>query len=181
MKRFLTLLKRKDIRSYISRSWSVSWPMTLMMFFEFLIGLTDAYIAGRVNKEIQATYGFVIQLYFIFIVIANALTVGTVSVVSKLFTSGNKDELTEAVFSSIVTTTIAGIVLAASGILFSPEIIKILNIPLWLVRIPLSYIFVVLFGFGAVSVWWSMNLSQFVQAFLISKRYFNRGWLRGLT
>jgi putative MATE family efflux protein len=51
----------------------------------------------------------------------------------------------------------------------------------WFVRIPLSYIFVVLFGFGPVSVWWSMNLSQFLQAYLISRRYFNRGWLRGLT
>jgi Na+-driven multidrug efflux pump len=47
----------------------------------------------------------------------------------------------------------------------------------WLVRIPLSYIFVVLFGLGPVSVWWSMNLSQFLQAFLISKRYLKRGWL----
>jgi Na+-driven multidrug efflux pump len=46
----------------------------------------------------------------------------------------------------------------------------------WLVRIPLSYIFVVLFGFGPVSVWWSMNLSQFLQAFLISKRYFKKEW-----
>jgi len=45
------------------------------MFFEFLIGLTDVYIAGKVSKEIQATYGFVIPLYFIFIVIGNALTV----------------------------------------------------------------------------------------------------------
>jgi len=88
--------------------------MTLIMFFEFLIGLTDVYIAGRISKEVQATYGFVIQLYFIFIVIANALTVGTVSVVSRLFTSRNKDELTKAVFSSIVTATIAGIILAAA-------------------------------------------------------------------
>ncbi len=47
----------------------------------------------------------------------------------------------------------------------------------WFVRIPLSYIFVVLFGFGPVSVWWSMNISQFVQAFVMSKRYFNREWL----
>jgi hypothetical protein len=39
--------------------------MTLIMFFEFLIGLTDVYIAGKVGKEIQAAYGFVIQLYFI--------------------------------------------------------------------------------------------------------------------
>jgi putative MATE family efflux protein len=47
----------------------------------------------------------------------------------------------------------------------------------WLVRIPLSYILVVFFGFGAVSVWWAMNISQFVQAFAISIRYFNREWL----
>ena len=140
MTKFLTLLKREDIRSYISRSWSVSWPMTLIMFFEFLIGLTDVYIAGRVSKEVQATYGFVIQLYFIFIVIANALTVGTVSVVSKLFTSGNKDELTETVFSSIVTATVAGIILAAAGILLSPKIIKILNIPEELKALAISFI-----------------------------------------
>jgi Na+-driven multidrug efflux pump len=47
----------------------------------------------------------------------------------------------------------------------------------WLVRIPLSYFLVVLFGFGPVAVWWSMNISQFVQAFLMSKRYFGREWL----
>jgi putative MATE family efflux protein len=114
--------------------------MMLIMFFEFLIGLTDVYIAGRVSKEVQATYGFVIQLYFIFIVIANALTVGTVSVVSKLFTSGNKDELTETVFSSIVTATVAGIILAAAGILLSPKIIKILNIPEELKALAISFI-----------------------------------------
>ena len=103
--------------------------MTFIMVFEFLIGLTDVYIAGKVSKEIQATYGFVIQLYFIFIVIANALTVGTVSVVSRLYTSGDKTEWNKAVFSSLVTAVGAGIVLAAAGIFFSPEIIRLLNIP----------------------------------------------------
>jgi putative MATE family efflux protein len=99
------------------------------MFFEFLIGLTDVYIAGKVSKEIQATYGFVIQLYFIFIVIANALTVGTVSIVSRLYTSGDKTELTKAVFSSLLAALGAGIVLAIAGIFFSPEVIRLLNIP----------------------------------------------------
>ena len=72
--------------------------MSLIMLFESLIGLTDVYIAGKVGKEIQAAYGFVIQLYFIFIVVANALTVGTVSVVSRLFTAGKSRELAEAIF-----------------------------------------------------------------------------------
>jgi multidrug resistance protein, MATE family len=138
--KFLTLLRSAEIRLFISRSWSVSWPMMLIMFFDFLIGLTDVYIAGRVSKEVQAAYGFVIQLYFIFIVIANALTVGTVSVVSRLFTSKNKDELTEAVFSSIVTATIAGVVLAAAGIFLSSGMIKILNIPKELKPLVISFI-----------------------------------------
>jgi multidrug resistance protein, MATE family len=129
MMRSLKLFKREEIRSYLSRSWSASWPLTLIMVFEFLIGLTDVYIAGKVSKEIQATYGFVIQLYFIFIVIANALTVGTVSVISRLYTSGNKNELNKAVFSSLLAAAGAGIVLAVSGIFLSPEIIRLLNIP----------------------------------------------------
>jgi len=107
----------------------MSWPITVMMFFEFLIGLTDVYIAGRVSKEIQATYGFVIQMYFIFIVVANALAVGTVSVVSRLFTSGNKEELTEVVFSSTVAAAIAGMILSTAGILLTPYVLKVVNIP----------------------------------------------------
>jgi Na+-driven multidrug efflux pump len=50
-------------------------------------------------------------------------------------------------------------------------------VSVWLVRIPLSYVLVVLFGFGPIWVWWSMNISQFVQAFLMSKRYFDQQWL----
>jgi len=136
----LTLPTRENIRSLISRSWSVSWPITVIMFFEFLIGLTDVYIAGRVSKEVQASYGFVIQLYFIFIVIANALTVGTVSVVSRLFTSEKKEELTEAIFSSVVATASAGLVLAIVAMLFSSELIHVLNIPETVKRLSLPFI-----------------------------------------
>jgi putative MATE family efflux protein len=135
-----TLFKSESFRSFVSRSWSISWPITVIMFFEFLIGLTDVYIAGRVSKEVQATYGFVIQLYFILIVIANALTVGTVSVVSRLFTSDKREELTEAIFSSIVTTSVAGMILAVAGILFTRELIHFLNIPETLKELSIPFI-----------------------------------------
>ena len=47
----------------------------------------------------------------------------------------------------------------------------------WFIRLPLAYFFVVVLGWGAVSVWWSMNISQFVQAFLLYRRYSRRKWL----
>ena len=127
-------------RTFVARSWSVSWPMTVIMLFEFLIGITDVYIAGRVSKEVQATYGFVFQLYFIFIVIANAITGGTVSVVSRLFTSGNKEELHQAVFTTLATTAAAGVILAIGGIVLTPLIITFMNIPSALKDLTLPFV-----------------------------------------
>ena len=121
--------KEGNVVCFAERSWHVAWPMTLIMFFDFLMGLTDVFVAGRMGKDIQAAYGFVIQLYMVSIIIANALTVGTVSVVSRLFTSGKQGELNDAVFTSLAASGAAGAIVAILGISFSPELIRILNIP----------------------------------------------------
>lgn len=123
------IFREKEIRVLIAESWSVSAPMTLIMVFEFLIGITDIYVAGRVGKEIQAAYGFVIQLYFVFIIIANALTTGTVSVISRLFSSGDKGDLGRAIFSIFIVTAAAGLIFGILGIILTPGLITVVNIP----------------------------------------------------
>ena len=138
--KLLSKLSGRDLRETLSRSWSLSWPMTLIMFFEFLIGLTDVYIAGKVGKEVQAAYGFVIQLYFIFIVIANAVTVGTVSVVSRLFTSGKEDELHRTIFSSLVTAAVIGVVFFLGGLLLTAPLLSLLSLPAELKLLVLPFI-----------------------------------------
>src|SRR4030043_1299201 len=127
--KFLSKLSPEDLRGTLSRSWSISRPLAFIMFFEFVIGLTDVYIAGKVGKEVQAAYGFVIQLYFIFIVIGNALTVGTVSVVSRLFTSGKEDELHRTIFSTLATAAVIGLVFVLGGLLLPPPILSLLSLP----------------------------------------------------
>jgi putative MATE family efflux protein len=137
------VLGKPEIKTFLRESWSMSWPMTLIMFFEFLTGLADVYIAGRVGKEIQAAYGFIIQLYFVFIIVGNALTVGAVSIISRLFTAGNKDDLSEAIYSILCVSVGAGLVLGIGGILFTADIIALLNIPHTLkpLAIPLGVIY----------------------------------------
>lgn len=121
--------KEGNAACFVSRSWRVAWPMTLIMCFDFFIGLTDVFVAGRVGKDVQAAYGFVIQLYMISIIIANALTVGTVSVVSRLFAAGEQDELKKTVFTSLAASAGAGAFFAILGIVLSPLLIDHLNIP----------------------------------------------------
>lgn len=122
-------MEKENFLCYVNRSWSVAWPIILIMLFEFLIGLTDVFVAGRLGKEVQATYGYAVQLYFIFIVIANALTVGTVSVVSRQFTADDPQRLSTVVYSSLLTAATAGVVLAVLAVLLAPIIVHALNMP----------------------------------------------------
>lgn len=63
--------------------WHMSWPMLIVMFFNFLVGFTDVYVAGFLGPEIQAIVGFVSQLYFSIIIVANAISIGTVALLSR--------------------------------------------------------------------------------------------------
>lgn len=103
--------------------------MTFIMFFVFLIGLSDVYVAGRISKEAQAAYGLASQLYFIFSIIAFALTVGTVSVISRLFGSPAKDDFKIAVDSSLISAIATGICLSLFALVFSGSIINSFNVP----------------------------------------------------
>ncbi|HMK66081.1 MAG TPA: MATE family efflux transporter, partial [Thermodesulfobacteriota bacterium] len=47
----------------------------------------------------------------------------------------------------------------------------------WLVRLPMAYLFVSVLGLGAISVWWCMNISQFIQCFFLYRRYAGKAWL----
>jgi len=49
---------------------------------------------------------------------------------------------------------------------------------MWLVRLPLCYILAIWLNLGPYAIWWSMNASMFVQAILISWRYFSKGWIK---
>src|SRR3989338_6329040 len=100
----------KGIKAIVAESWALSWPMTLIMFFEFLIGISDVYIAGKFGKEVQAGYGLAFQLYFIFIIAGMALTVGTASVISRLFTSDKKHDFAAAVNTSVIASVAAGLI-----------------------------------------------------------------------
>lgn len=113
----------------ITQSWAVSWPMTLIMFLVFIIGLCDVYAAGRFGKEIQAAYGLAFQLYFIFGIVAAALTVGAVSVISRLFTSPENGDLSAAVDSSLALAAAAGVILSVISFIAGPLIVGLYQVP----------------------------------------------------
>lgn len=134
-------ITRDKLIALVKESWAISWPMALIMLFEFFMGLTDVFVAGKISKEIQAAYGLAFQLFLAGLIPAIAFTAGTVSVISRLFTaSGCKDSvdtlqctdetaLRKAIFSSIAATILMGAIMGLLGFIFSPAVATLLNIP----------------------------------------------------
>lgn len=123
------IFSRLEIKDIARNSWSISWPMIIIMLIDFLVSITDVYIAGKLGKEVQASVGFISQMYFVIMVIGNALTVGAVSIVSRLFGANKKSELSDAVYTLAITSIVLGLIIGALAFTFSSAIIRVLNVP----------------------------------------------------
>ena len=105
--------------------WRMSWPMLLVMFFNFLVGLTDVYVAGFLGPEIQAIVGFVSQLFFFIIIVANAISIGTVAMLSRSVGAGNFEDALTAARQSLLFGVLCALALTLGSLLFHEQIISL--------------------------------------------------------
>ena len=105
--------------------WYMSWPMLIVMFLNFLVGLTDIYVAGFLGPEIQAVVGFVSQLYFFIIIVANAISIGTVAIVSRVVGAGNFEDALSTARQSLIFGLACAIALMAVCLFFQDQIISL--------------------------------------------------------
>jgi MATE family multidrug resistance protein len=134
------LVKSPRVRSLLSDSLRMGWPLILIMLFEFFISITDIYIAGKFGKETQGAVGFTAQMYFVFIVAVNALTMGTVAVVSKLNGANRCAEHAQTVSTVAVSSVIIGLCLGLAGYFFAPMAIESSSLPETLKPISQSFL-----------------------------------------
>lgn len=117
------------IGSLWSNIWQLSWPMFLIMVFNFFVGLTDVYVAGLLNAKVQAAVGFISQLYFLIIIIANAISIGTLALVSRSIGADDRETAVEISKQSMIFSVFIAIGLSLVGIVFSEEIISLAGFP----------------------------------------------------
>jgi putative MATE family efflux protein len=122
-------LYSKNLKNIVAESWSMSWPMTAIMFCTFIIGLVDVYVAGKFGKEIQAAYGIAFQVYFIFSIIGAALTIGSISIIARLFTSDKKEDCSSTIDTSVAAVGMIGLIMSIIGVASAPLLVRLLQVP----------------------------------------------------
>lgn len=105
--------------------WRMSWPMLLVMLLNFFVGLTDVYIAGFLGPEIQAIVGFVSQLFFIMVIVANAISIGTVALLSRAVGAGQHEDALDIARQSLLFGLVTSVVLSIVWFVFRDWIIDI--------------------------------------------------------
>ena len=118
----------------------LSWPMLLIMLFNFAVGFTDIYVAGLIGSHVQAAVGFIEQIYFLFIIMANAVSIGTVAVVSRAAGAGNMDDAKSGSCQSLGIGLITALILSAIGVGASELIVSLIGMPPALFPIAVSFV-----------------------------------------
>jgi len=109
--------------------WQLSWPMLVIMMFNFLVGLTDIYVAGLISSDVQAAVGFVTQIYFLTVVVANAITVGTLALISREIGAGRIKKAVDIAKQSLSFSFLVAIFLTAFFLVFSSQIVTLAGFP----------------------------------------------------
>ncbi len=109
--------------------WQLSWPMLLMMIFNFLVGFTDVYVAGLIGPTVQAAVGFVAQLYFLVIIIANGISIGTLALISRAIGAGDDRRAVEVARQSLLLGLVLSVAATGLGLLFCRPVIQIAGFP----------------------------------------------------
>lgn len=109
--------------------WFISWPMLLIMIFNFFVVFVDVYVAGFIGPEVQAAVGFIGVLFFFVIIIANAISIGTVAMASRFIGGGDLQRAMDAGRQSLLFSVIVAVALTAAGLVFYREIIALAGFP----------------------------------------------------
>jgi MATE family multidrug resistance protein len=109
--------------------WRISWPMFLIMVFSFLVGFADVYVAGFIGPEVQAAVGFISQIYFLITIIANAISIGTLALISRAIGAGDTKRAIAVARQSLIFSLLVAAAITAVCLIFYREIISLAGFP----------------------------------------------------
>jgi len=115
--------------------WRISWPIVLIMLLNFSVGVVDVYVAGLIGPEVQAAVGFISQIYFFVVIVANAISIGTLAVISRAVGSRNWERAIEVARQSLIFSFFVAIGIMLMGFVFSREIVVLAGLPEGITRL----------------------------------------------
>lgn len=109
--------------------WRLAWPQMLMMLVHFFIGFVDVLVAGRIGKEVQASFGLITQCMLFLLILAMAVANGGVAAVSQSLGAGRARRARRYAGLLLCLSLGGGLVIMLLGLLFQERLLLLLRVP----------------------------------------------------
>ncbi len=109
--------------------WNLAWPQILMMVFHFFIGLADVWVAGHINREVQASLGIISQSLFFLLVVAMAVANGAVAAISQSIGAGLYKRVRRYVGLCLILAAVGGGAFLIIGLPLKSLLLTALQVP----------------------------------------------------
>ena len=109
--------------------WSLVWPQALMMMFQFLVGFTDVFVAGRINPDLQGALGIITQCQFVLMVLGMAVVNGGLAAMSQSLGARLPLRAQRYVGLLIKLSAFFCVFTLAFGLIFRRQMLEVLGVP----------------------------------------------------
>ncbi|BBD09819.1 MATE family efflux transporter [Desulfovibrio ferrophilus] len=110
--------------------WRLAWPQALMMFFHFWIGFVDVYVAGLMNREVQAALGLITSCLFFLLIIAISVANGSVAAISQSLGAGLTARARRYVGLCLEIGALGGLLFMVGGVAAKDLLLAALHVPM---------------------------------------------------
>lgn len=109
---------------------SFVFPIFLGQVFQQLYNTADTWVVGTfLDKDSYAAVSSSGSLVFLLIGFFGGISVGAGVVIARYFGAGDTDKLRISVHTTVVSGLIAGVILTAVGMIFTPQILQLMDTP----------------------------------------------------
>lgn len=108
--------------------WTLVWPQTATMVCMLVISLTDVYVGGKINPQVQASIGIGAQLHALFMVLGTSIGAGAMAAVSQSIGARRFARAKRYSGLVIVYAVVMAVILAVLGYIFRYPIMAMLQV-----------------------------------------------------
>ncbi|MBP7507261.1 MAG: MATE family efflux transporter [Prolixibacteraceae bacterium] len=105
----------------------LSVPMVLEMLMESIFAIVDIFFVSKLGADAIATVGLTESIITIIYAISSGLSVATSAIVSRRIGEKKYEKASKSSYQAIITGIIISIIIAVPGILFSKDMLRLMN------------------------------------------------------
>ena len=132
-------------------------PMVLEVILESVFAVTDVFFVGRLGENAVATVGLTESVMAVVYTLAIGLSIGATATVARRIGEHNPDGAARAAVQTLILGFVISVTVAALGVGFAPEILRMLGAPEAVVRSGAGFTRVMLGGNASVVMLFLVN------------------------